>query len=549
MFLSIVRDLYYLYVVSMPINESTVSDAIQHLNEHPNESIRAVAKAYGLGESTLRRRVNGQTTTHAASHEQYQRLLPIQEEFLVDWIIEQDQQGFPPSHVRAREMAIRVLRLNNDFKPLGKRWIQKFIQRNLRIASIVGRPIEAARLNSTTREAIQSFYNLYQQLQSQHNFQAEEIWNMDEHGIALGVCTNSRVLASSSKKRTYKKSPETREWVSILEAINAAGQIINPLIIYKGKAPQTTWFTSNSPNWTYTASENGWTANSIAVNWLQKIFIPQIHQNHQRPQLLIMDGHGSHDNVEFQWLCKQNNIQLLFLPPHSSHVLQPLDLGCFSPLKAAYRKGISELASLDDAAPIKKQRFLTTYKAARDQALSSRIIRSGWKATGIYPFNPSKGLESSQIQQPRQCTPPAQVQTTTETTTQLLLQTPKSSQQVFKAIQAVRSRRDAREKLRTLASKAGKAIGALNAQLAAAQHRAFVQGEQIKQLSETRSRKRVTIDANTRFATIEQIKKAQEEQAIQQAKIAAKQPELEAKRAAEAVVQRSISELQFEWQS
>jgi hypothetical protein len=31
-------------------------------------------------------------------------------------------------------------------------------------------------------------------------------------------------------------------------------------------------------------------------------------------------------------------------PPHTSHLLQPLNVGCFSPLKAAYGHKVSELA-------------------------------------------------------------------------------------------------------------------------------------------------------------------------------------------------------------
>lgn len=367
---------------------------------------------------------------------------------------------------------------------------------------------------------------------------------MDEHGIALGVCTSSRVLASSLKKRTYKKSPQTREWVTILETINAAGQIIKPLIIFKGRAPQTTWFEGDTPDWMYTTSENGWTANRIALGWLQQIYIPETSKECSRHRMLIMDGHGSHIDIEFLWLCKQHNIQLLFLPAHSSHVLQPLDLGVFSPLKTRYRKGIAELASLDDAAPVKKQRFLSLYNLARTEALTSRVIRSGWSATGLCPWNPAKGLNSLQIQQPRVTTPPLQ-QSQINTS---IFQTPKSSQQVYQAIRKVRSRHTAQQDLSRLATKAGKAIAALNAQLAGSQHVVDLQEQQLKALSTSQTRKRVTHDPNARFASIEDIKKAKDEQAKQAARIAARQPELTAKRAAEAVLQRSMQDLQSEWQ-
>ncbi|KAI0991083.1 hypothetical protein K3495_g17104, partial [Podosphaera aphanis] len=188
---------------------------------------------------------------------------------------------------------------------------------------------------------------------------------MDETGIALGVCNNSKVIASSCKKKAYVKSPETREWVSIIEAVSADGRKLRCLVIFKGKNPQTTWFPSESvPNWFYTTSENGWTTKAIGNEWLKTVFIPAACSN-DRTKLLVVDAHGSHTDLEFMQLCKKHKIHLLFLPAHSSHILQPLDLAPFSVLKSKYRNQISDLSALNDAAPVKKERFIKFYHEAR----------------------------------------------------------------------------------------------------------------------------------------------------------------------------------------
>ncbi|KAI5193409.1 hypothetical protein E4T38_09963 [Aureobasidium subglaciale] len=122
----------------------------------------------------------------------------------------------------------------------------------------------------------------------------------------------------------------------------------------------------------------------------QRIFHPETQPNSDKWRLLILDGHSSYTTIEFLWFCKQLKIFLLFLPAHSSHVLQPLNLGVFSPLKSRYH-----LAALDDASPIKKQRFVTCYHLARLERFTPRHLRAGWLAAGIYLFNPSKGLNSS----------------------------------------------------------------------------------------------------------------------------------------------------------
>jgi hypothetical protein len=103
-------------------------------------------------------------------------------------------------------------------------------------------------MDRTQQELIAGFYTRFDSIQQRYSIQQDHIWNMDEHGIALGVCTNSQVLAASYKKRTLIKSPETREWVSILETISAAGKFTRPLVIFKGKNLQTTWFEETSPD-------------------------------------------------------------------------------------------------------------------------------------------------------------------------------------------------------------------------------------------------------------------------------------------------------------
>ncbi|EAX68197.1 DDE superfamily endonuclease containing protein [Trichomonas vaginalis G3] len=58
----------------------------------------------------------------------------------------------------------------------------------------------------------------------------------------------------------------------------------------------------------------------------------------QVPFLLIVDGHPSRLSFLAVRLLSAFNIELLVLPGHTSHILQPLDVGIFSPLKAQFKK-------------------------------------------------------------------------------------------------------------------------------------------------------------------------------------------------------------------
>ena len=71
----------------------------------------------------------------------------------------------------------------------------------------------------------------------------------------------------------------------------------------------------------------------------------------EESQLLIYDNHDSHISADFIRHCIANDIVLLLLPPHFSHLLQSLDVDVFSSLKQAmrcllnrlYRTGITRM--------------------------------------------------------------------------------------------------------------------------------------------------------------------------------------------------------------
>ena len=110
----------------MSTRENMIHHAIDDVKTGVLPSQNAAADAYGLPRSTLQERIKGRKNARE-SHAHQQRLAPEQEEFLVEWILEEDQRGYPPSHSRAREMAARVLRMNGDTKPIGKKWLRKFM--------------------------------------------------------------------------------------------------------------------------------------------------------------------------------------------------------------------------------------------------------------------------------------------------------------------------------------------------------------------------------------------------------------------------------------
>ena len=100
---------------------------------------------------------------------------------------------------------------------------------------------------------------------------------------------------------------------------------------------------------------------------------------------------------QFDWICSENDIIPICMPPHSSHHLQPLDVGRFSPLKRAYGRLIENKMQLGFN-HIDKLDFLEAYPKACIEAFKMDNIRNSFAASGLVPFNPERVLGQLNIQ-------------------------------------------------------------------------------------------------------------------------------------------------------
>src|SRR5579862_4861854 len=88
----------------------------------------------------------------------------------------------------------------------------------------------------------------------------------------------------------------------------------------------------------------------------------------------------------------RNNIIFMVLPPHSSHLTQPLNVGVFGLLKTHMASALEPIISTEIHRLIKAE-WLAAYVEAHRNAFSTRNIRSGFCGTGILPFNPLKVID------------------------------------------------------------------------------------------------------------------------------------------------------------
>jgi hypothetical protein len=209
----------------------------------------------------------------------------------------------------------------------------------------------------------------------------------------MGIISTAIVVMSSERcKRPKTAQPGNREWVTVIQGINSQGWAIPPFVIFKGQHHLSTWYSEDVPNdWVLATSENGWTTNELGFQWIQHFERHTKQRTTGTHRLLILDGHKSHHSTQFERFCEDNNIITLCMPPHSSHLLQPLDVGCFGPLKKAYGWQIESLMRTH-INHITKLEFLPVFKAAFDETITKPNIRGSFRGTGLVPYNPENVL-------------------------------------------------------------------------------------------------------------------------------------------------------------
>ena len=227
----------------------------------------------------------------------------------------------------------------------------------------------------------------------------QDIYNFDKTGFCMGYISAHMVITlverNVSKAKTIQ--PGNREWTTVIQGISAGGWTLPPYVIFAAKYYQQAWYEGSLPgDWTIAVSDNGWTTNQHGLAWI-KLFDRQTSSKTAGAyRLLIIDGHASHLSPEFESFCMQHKIIIVCMPSHSSHLLQPLDVGCFGPLKHAYGDAVMKLARRA-VSHVSKVDFLRAFQSAYTKAFSLDNIRASFKGTGLVPFNPDAVLEKLDI--------------------------------------------------------------------------------------------------------------------------------------------------------
>ena len=112
-------------------------------------------------------------------------------------------------------------------------------------------------------------------------------------------------------------------------------------------------------------------------------------------KILIGDNLSSHFSQEVLKSAEENNVSFVCLPANSTHLLQPLDVAFYGPLKRSWRKIPDEYkaSGRKTGSTLSKDRFPTLLRKLQDKVgLISENLISGFNKCGIHPINAQRVL-------------------------------------------------------------------------------------------------------------------------------------------------------------
>ncbi|KAG5281619.1 hypothetical protein AALO_G00046870 [Alosa alosa] len=311
--------------------------------------------------------------------------------------------AFPITKSVALVLAIQICKASgrpNPFvnmeKGLSKMWWSRFRARHPTVASRRANPLERERLHGATVERVDELFHICQALYDQHGFSGtpELIYNCDETGFGDKGHSRQRILCHKGQRCVYAQQVTTREHITVHCCANAAGESIPPFVIFRGSFPSTAYGLEGPQNALYGVSEKGYMDSDLFLKWLGH-FVKYARQ--ERPLLLFMDQHEAHVGTGVVDFCRANRIEVVCLPAHTTHVLQPLDVAVYGSLKAAFSRLAHNMGLVRGDLVIGKRQFSAVLKYALEEACTPHNIISGFRRTGLFPLNRMEVDESKLV--------------------------------------------------------------------------------------------------------------------------------------------------------
>ena len=198
----------------------------------------------------------------------------------------------------------------------------------------------------------------------------DDIYNADETGLYYRATPDGTL---AFKEESVCGSKKAMDRVTALVCSNMSGTDKKKLMII-GKSANPRCFKGikvQSLPVDYKHNKNAWMTSSLFTEWIEE-WDKQLRRE-RRKILLLVDNCSAHPRIP-----GLTNIELHFLPPNTTSIIQPMDQGVIKNLKTLYRKEVlsSIISEMDDQNGSNE----TAVKIARQISILSAIymIAKSW---------------------------------------------------------------------------------------------------------------------------------------------------------------------------
>ncbi|XP_047123036.1 uncharacterized protein LOC124806312 [Hydra vulgaris] len=370
---------------------------------HKTLSIRMSAQKYGIKPTTLQSRLinshkkaaNNTLLRVFSSKFTSNQVFTAEEETLLNkYIVKCSKMHYGLTMVQVRRLAYEYANVNqlkyppswNHNKMAGKEWLDSYRRRHTNLSLRKPESTSAARSFGFNKTAVTDFYANLEKILRKYTLLADRIYNFDESGVST-VMTTPKVLTQKNLKQIGQLvSAERGELVTFRGIISASGNTIPPLFIFP-RVHFKDHFMEGGPEGSLgMATKSGWINSSIFLEVLKHIKLKTCCSK-ENPILLLVDNHESHVTIEAVDYARGNGIIYLSFPPHTTHRLQPLDVGVFGPFKAKLKVAFNDWHVNNPGKILNIYNIPKLVKIAYFESFNSKNISNAFEKTGIWPFN------------------------------------------------------------------------------------------------------------------------------------------------------------------
>lgn len=263
---------------------------------------------------------------------------PLIEIKLYQWFLQEREKKNTVNDMllQLKAMAIqKELNVNPEFKA-SQGFLTNFKKRHgIRLKTISGE------LLSCDESMVQDWKDKFKNVITELNLVPEQLYNADESGLIYKNLDSKTLVAGFEKTAPGRKN--SKERVTIMLCSNATGSHKLPLMmIGKSKNPRA------FKNWQnilyYKSSKNAWQTTFLFKEWFFNEFVPSVRKHFKEKKLperalLLLDNASSHsDETELQ--TEDGNIKVMFFPPNTTPILQPMDQNVIRSTKIRYRRSL-----------------------------------------------------------------------------------------------------------------------------------------------------------------------------------------------------------------